>query len=455
MMQSRAYLPYKIAGIYAFISLAYIVGSDWIVEAGMSAHWRPTIQTLKGIAFVLVSALIIALLIRRELIRYAKVEQAFVKAQRMDAVGQMTSGIAHDFNNLLMVILGNLELIEEETKHNKKAAQYVANALMATDRGAELSRRLLTFSRRQIMEPKLVDVNEHIQSMAKLLHSVLGESIKVGEMLASGLPLIKVDPGQLESAILNLAINARDAMPRGGTISLSTSYVDLDEAYADGRWHVPAGRYVMIAVSDDGEGIPAAFQSRLCEPFFTTKPEGKGTGLGLAMVYGFVKQAGGHIIIYSTPGHGTTVKLYFPAVTGTIHSPGVTASSRAAPMGGHEKILLVENDAGVRTVMETYLRKLGYDVSATDRVSGALSILSGEPGIRLIITDIILGGRRTGIELAREALKINPDVAVLLVSGYADPTLTEQMADLARAGWLAKPFGQNTLAQRVRELLNQ
>lgn len=455
MYQSRKFLPVKVAGIYALISLAYIFGSDWIVEADMSPLWRPNIQTFKGAAFVLASAFVIALLIRRELLRYAQVEQAFVKAQRMDAVGKLTSGIAHDFNNLLMVILGNLELIEDEAAQNEVIARRVANALLATDRGTDLTRRLLSFSRQQIMEPRLVDVNDNIHSMAKLMHSVLGEGIEIREKLADDLPLIRVDPGQLESAILNLAINSRDAMPQGGNLSLTTGFMELDKGHADGRWHVPAGRYVMISVNDDGEGIPDAVQDRLCEPFFSTKPEGKGTGLGLAMVHGFVKQSDGHIVFYSSEGRGTTVKLYFPEAETRASASGLPPDRLPSPVGGTETILLVENDLAVREVMYVFLKNLGYRILVTERVPDALTILRNEPDTQLLITDIILGDRRTGIELAHEARTINPSLAILLVSGYADPTITGQLADFARIGWLAKPFGHEALARRVRLMLDQ
>ncbi|MEX1147405.1 MAG: ATP-binding protein, partial [Sphingomonadales bacterium] len=348
--QSREFLPVKVAIIYAIISMAYIFGSDWIVEAGIGRGWQFAAQTYKGIAFVVVSAIIIALLIRRELRRYAQVEQAYARSQRMEAVGKLSSGIAHDFNNLLTVVAGNLELIEAEARQNPAITNRVATALLAADRGAELTRRLLAFSRHQIMEPSNVNVNETIRRMTRLLHSVLGEGIEVKEALASNLPLIRVDPRQLESAILNLAINSRDALPQGGQITLITEFAALDKPLSDTRWPVPAGRYVIVAVSDNGVGIPDSVQVRLFEPFFTTKPEGRGTGLGLSIIGNFIKEFDGHVTVTSTESHGTTVRLYFPEAAPPSAQDAAPAGQGAVVRGGDETILLVENDRGVKDV---------------------------------------------------------------------------------------------------------
>ncbi|WP_366556563.1 ATP-binding protein [Aquibaculum sediminis] len=257
----------------------------------------------------------------------------------------------------------------------------------------------------------------------------------------------------LESAILNLTINARDAMPEGGAISLTTNAIHLARVYAEGGWQIPAGHYVMIAVNDQGHGMSEDVQNRLFEPFFTTKPEGKGSGLGLPMVHGFVRQSNGYIIVYSTVGHGSTVKLYFPSAH---KSPAETPAARSKPQPskGHEAVLLVENDRGVRDIMQAFLTPLGYQVLTAERAAQALDILDQQKQVDLLMTDIILGGRRTGIELAQEAGKTHPDIAIVLVSGYADPTITGQLAGLARIGWLAKPFGQDALAERVRAVLD-
>ncbi|WP_209428426.1 ATP-binding protein [Pararhodobacter sp. SW119] len=268
--------PFRVAGIYLSISLTYIVVSDWLADGRAWTNWLPGIQTTKGIVFVLLSAILIHFLITREMRRRQAVQVQLMRAQRMEAVGQLTSGVAHDFNNFLTVILGNLELIQQDAGCSSDLRKRADHALLAAERGADLTRRLLALSRKQGLEPRLVDVSECVTQMKMLLEVVLGEGVEVVTDLAPGLPPITGDPGQLETAVLNLALNARDAMHSGGVISLTASFVKLDADQTAGRWPVVKGEYVVIAVNDDGQGMPERVQERLLEPFFTTKPEGEG-----------------------------------------------------------------------------------------------------------------------------------------------------------------------------------
>jgi len=454
MIDPKASVPLRIAAIYAGLGLAYIFASDWIVESGISAGWTPSVQTLKGAAFVLVTAALIGWLVRHELRRYRRLEQAFVSAQRMEAVAQMTGGLAHDFNNLLMAILGNLDLIEMESPTSEQTRRRLRNAGLAIERGTSLTRRMLALSRNQILAPILVDPNKALREMLPLLTTALGEKVDVRLQLAQEVPPVRVDPGQLESAILNLTVNARDAMPQGGSLMLSSEVSEISARSSDrsGLERLPAGRYVVIAASDDGIGMSRAVLDRLFEPFFTTKPDGKGTGLGLVMVQSFARQAGGEALVSSLEGRGTTVQLFLPAAESALPVAEGPQPPRALQAAG-EPVLLVENDISVREVMAAYLVDLGYRVRTADRVREALAVLGEAPEIKLLITDIILGGERTGIDLAREVRRRSPDTAILLVSGYADPTITGQLADFAQVGWIANPVRLDVLGRAVREAL--
>ncbi len=446
-------LPNKVAGIYLVISVVYILVSDGLVEAAGLDKLFPAIQTAKGLIFVFLSALLIHCLISKELRKRKVIEQQLMRAQRMEAVGELTSGVAHDFNNFLTVILGNLDLILQDAGNCETLRKRAGHALLATERGADLTRRLLAFSCKQSLEPRPVDVNACIRQMKMLLGSVLGEGITVEADLAPDLPQIIADPGQFETAVLNLALNARDAMPDGGVIVLSTSVVRLDADQKSGQWHVVKGHYVKIAVNDDGHGMPQHVLEQVAEPFLTTKAKGKGSGLGFPMAHRFVKRSGGHVTVCSAVGRGTTVTLYFPVTTPPEQS--AARPDTVAPVkGGKETVLLVENDAGVRGVLGDILTCLGYRVLLASGAREAHAFMADEPRVDLLMTDIILGGKKSGIELTNEVRKTNPSVSVLVMSGYADSTITERLSDPARSGWLAKPFSRQTVARRIRELLD-
>lgn len=446
--------PLRIAGIYFVISLAYIVGSDWLVEADDWRNWLPGVQTSKGIAFVVLSALLIHYLIARELRRRQALERQLMRAQRMESVGQLTGGVAHDFNNFLTVILGNLELIHDDAGCNSAMRDRADHALLATERGADLTRRLLAFSREQSLEPRLVNVNECVAQMNMLLGCVLGEGIVVKVDLAKDLPPIMADPGQLETGILNLALNARDAMPNGGTILLTTRAESIKADQTTGKWSVAKGSYVRISVEDNGLGMSQRVQDRIVDPFFTTKPAGQGTGLGFPMAHGFVKQSGGHVVVRSEIGRGTTVSLYFPTSEQQFQSSAEHPAT-APDRGGDETLLLVENDPDVRSILNDHLTHLGYRVHLAARADEAQDLLAGGVEIDLLMADIILGGRRCGIELANEVRQSHPNVPVLVISGFADSTVATKLSDPARSAWLAKPFNRQTVARRVRELLDE
>jgi len=453
MIQSWNTLPGRVAWIYLGVGLAYIVLSDWAVEVGQGGSWVPGAQTIKGLIFVALSAALIRFLVSRELRRRQLLELQLMRAQRMEAVGQLTSSVAHDFNNFLTVILGNLELIRLDAAQGSALQKRADNALIATEKGADLSRRLLAFSRKQSLKPRIIDANECLTQMKMLLGSVLGEGIRVETDLSRQIAPIKVYPGRLETAVLNLALNARDAMPEGGTISLTTQAARFDTDQRVGHWTVGKGDYVRISVRDEGAGMTARVQENLLDPFFTTKSPGKGTGLGFSMTHGFVVQSGGHVTVSSAPGDGTSVDLYFPAV----HTPETTTDETRLPLEasrGNETILLVDNDTAVRAVLGDMLTQLGYSVLNASRAKEATAIVKGAAGIDLLITDVVLGGARNGIELVNDLRANHPIFPVLLISGYADPAILEKLAVPTQVDWLPKPFSRLTVARKLRQLLD-
>lgn len=454
MIRSWKSFPGRVAWIYFVIALAYIVLSDWAVELRQGGSWNPGVQTLKGIVFVALSAVLIRFLVGREFRRREMLEQQLMRSQRMEAVGQLTSSVAHDFNNFLTVILGNLEMIRLDAAPESPLQKRADNALIATEKGADLSRRLLAFSRKQSLKPRLIDANECLTQMKMLLGSVLGEGIRVETELSRSIAPIKVDPGRLETAILNLALNARDAMPEGGRIVLTTKAAQFGSDQRVGRWTVGKGDHVLISVRDDGCGMTAKVQENLLVPFFTTKSVGKGTGLGFSMTHDFVVQSGGHVTVTSAPGEGTSVDLYFPA----FREKDAASDKAMAPkdvVKGTETILLVDNDKAVRTVLGDMLAQLGYTVVNASRASEASEIVAQRGGIDLLITDVVLGGARDGIELVNDLRKTHPVFPVLLISGLADPAILEKLFVPAQVGWLSKPFSRLSVARKLRELLDR
>ena len=351
--------------------------------------------------------------IGRDLTEKQAAEAQLRHAQKMDAVGQLTGGVAHDFNNILTVITGTIGILEEAVADQPQLAAIAKLIDEAAERGANLTKHLLAFARKQPLQPIEVDVNALVLEAAKLLNPTLGENIEITPLLAEDAWTALADPNQLTTAVLNLAINARDAMPNGGKLALETSNIFLDENYANMQSEVAPGNYVMIAVSDTGTGIPPALLERVFEPFFTTKEVGKGTGLGLSMVFGFVKQSGGHVKIYSEEGHGTSVKIYLPRATGLQQTPAEALVSSTVE-GGNETILVVEDDTLVRRYVMTQIQSLGYTTLEASNASDALRIIDDVPAIDLLFTDVIMPGSMNGRQLVDEALKRRPGLKTLL-----------------------------------------
>jgi PAS domain S-box-containing protein len=382
--------------------------------------------------------------------------EQLIQAQKMEAVGQLSGGIAHDFNNLLTVIVGNAEYLAERLKVRPDLQKLAEAIVAAGERGAELTQRLLAFSRRQTLIPAEIDCNHLVASMQQLLRRTLREDIEIETFLDPELANAVADPAQLESAILNLALNAQDAMPGGGCLSISTTNAALDESYRDMHPEVTPGRYIMLAVTDDGEGMLPEVLARVFEPFFTTKEVGKGSGLGLSMVYGFVKQSAGHVTIYSEPGLGTTVRIYLPASVDKPDAPTLSsprhAEADALPMG-IETILVVEDDPFVRAYAVRTLDGLGYHVVAAVNGPEALSRLHGDERIDLLFTDVVMPGGMNGWELAEQARALRPSLKILLTSGYALETLLARGRLRSDMAFLNKPYRKAELAQRLRETL--
>ncbi|HEY1386447.1 MAG TPA: PAS domain-containing protein [Dongiaceae bacterium] len=382
------------------------------------------------------------------------IEQQLRQAVKMEAVGQLTGGIAHDFNNLLGVVIGNLDIAAERAHADPALRDAIQEALGGALRGAELTRRLLAFSRNRPLQGAIVDLNHGLPQIAGMLRRTLGEQVVVELHPGGDLWPVKVDTAQLDEAILNLAINARDAMLKGGILTIETHNTHLDDEYAARNADVETGDYVQISVSDTGAGMSAEVMERCFEPFYTTKGVEKGTGLGLSMVYGFVKQSGGHIKIYSELGHGTSVKIYLPRAG----EDGVTA--RAATAGasattGSELILMVEDNKDLRTVAVKQLSDLGYRTLEADNARIALQMLAAHPEIDLLFTDIIMPGGMTGTELAREARRLYPRLRILLTSGYTARAMANGFHDIEGLELLNKPFRKRDLAQKLRSVLDR
>ena len=383
-------------------------------------------------------------------------QDALRQSQKMETVGQLTGGIAHDFNNLLQIVSGNLDILCRRMPNEAAPLRrYAERAMLGAERAATLTQRLLAFSRRQPLAPKPTDVNRLLPSMSELLHRTLGETIEVEAVLPPRIWLVETDQNQLENAILNIAINARDAMPDGGKLTLETKNTHLDESYAEQNPGVIPGQYVVICISDTGIGMDAETAARAVEPFFTTKEVGKGTGLGLSMVYGFIKQSGGHLKIYSEPGEGTTVNIYLPRLVGHA-AVSEEKEQLATPVGGEaETILVCEDDEDVRAYSAEVLRELGYRVLEAGNGAEALAHLrNGNPKVDLLFTDVVLPGGMTGAELAREAARVDPTLKILFTTGYARNAIVHHGRLDPGVQLLTKPFSYTDLAGRIREILD-
>jgi len=392
----------------------------------------------------------------RDVTQRKQEQEQLHQAQKMEAIGQLTGGVAHDFNNMLTTIVGNLELLRDRVGDDEDAKKFTESALRAGFRGADLTRRLLVFSRKQPLDPKPTDVNKCVVGATELMRRTLGEDIEIETVLGGGLWNAMIDETQLESALLNLAINSRDAMPNGGKLTIETVNSHLDQEYVNHRIEVTPGQYVMVTVSDTGSGMAPEVLERVFEPFFTTKEVGKGTGLGLSMVYGFVKQSGRHVAVYSEPGEGTSVKLYLPRAMGLEAGAHVPAASRRGAMPvGDETILVVEDDPDVRAFVASALGILGYEILEAEDGPSALALLEENQGIDLLFTDVVLPRGMNGRELADEIRKREPDIKILFTSEYTENAIVHHGRLDAGTRLLAKPYKRESLALRVRNILDE
>jgi len=387
-----------------------------------------------------------------EITERKRLEEQLLQSQKMEAVGQLAGGVAHDFNNILTAIVGYTDLLAAELGSNVRQLEDLDEIRKAARRAAALTRQLLAFSRKQVLEPRIIDVNAVVLNLDKMLRSLISENIELKTDLADNLGAARADPNQIEQVIMNLAINARDAMPDGGTVTIETGNVTLDDAYAGQHVSVIPGEYVMLAVSDTGCGMDAKTQSRIFEPFFTTKPAGRGTGLGLSTVYGIVKQTGGNIWLYSEPGKGTTFKVYLPAIAALPEDIGKVAPAEA-PRRGAGTVLVVEDDEQLRRLTHRALDAQGYTVLVADRGGTALDIARRHKGeIDLLLTDVIMPDTN-GRKLAETIRAARPGMRVLYMSGYPDGAIASHGMLEPGVAYLAKPFTTEAITRRVREVL--
>jgi signal transduction histidine kinase/CheY-like chemotaxis protein len=396
--------------------------------------------------------------LRAQIDEREKAEEALRQAQKMETIGQLTGGVAHDFNNLLTIILGNLERMQRHLESDGDTAPLRAmasNAIQGAKRAATLTRSLLAFSRRQPLDPRPVDVNRLVATMSEMLRRTLGEQITIESVVAGGLWRTFVDLNQLENAILNLAVNARDAMPAGGKLTIETANAHLDARYAAAHPEVAPGQYVVLSITDTGAGMSKVVIEKAFEPFFTTKDVGHGTGLGLSQVYGFVKQSGGHIKIYSEIGQGTTVKIYLPRLLAEEEPERAETPDAPAAADPSETILVVEDDDGVREHSVTLLKDLGYRVLEAATGAAALELLDRHPDVVLLFSDVGLPGGMNGRQLADEARRRRPELRVLFTTGYARNAIVHDGRLDPGVHLVTKPFSSAELAQAVRELLDR
>ncbi|MGE5149542.1 MAG: ATP-binding protein, partial [Rhodospirillaceae bacterium] len=378
-----------------------------------------------------------------------RIEEQLRQSQKMEAVGQLTGGMAHDFNNMLAIIIGALDIARRKLVNREGDwERFLEAAHDGAQRAAALTHRLLAFSRQQPLNPQVLDANKLVGGMSELLHRTLGEALRVETVLAAGLWRTHVDPSQLENALLNLAINARDAMPEGGHLTIETSNAHLDDEYAASHPGTTAGQYVMIAVSDSGAGMPKDVAARAFEPFFTTKMAGAGTGLGLPQVYGFVKQSGGHIKIYSELGQGTTVKIYLPrSLSDEEQAPAAVARAQR-PARRSYAVLVVEDEELVRRLVVEMLQELGHGVRYADGAQLGLKLLSTNPDIDLLLTDVVMPDVN-GRKLAEDAQRLRPDLRILFMTGYTRNAIVHAGVLEPDVQMIAKPFTLDQLAAKL------
>ncbi len=405
------------------------------------------------VRLVLFAETLYAVVVAREITERQQLEAQLVQAQKMEALGRLAGGVAHDFNNLLTAILGYGEMLMQELPEDDGRRHYAAQIINTAEHAAALTRQLLVFGRKQIIQPRILNLNELISGMEKMLRRLLGEDLEMVTLLDPALGAVKADPSQMDQVIMNLAVNARDAMPRGGLLTIETENVDLDETYAGDHLEVSPGPYVMLAMSDTGIGMDLATLDHIFEPFFTTKEPGKGTGLGLSTVFGIVKQSGGHIWVYSEPGKGTTFKVYLPRLAeGAL--PLHPAAAPAASLHGSETILVVEDDEQLRDVICQTLRNYGYLVLEARHGSEAILVCGRHRGpIHLVLTDVIMPGMSGG-ELIERLAPLGRKIKVLFMSGYTEDTAVLHSLLAAGVPFLEKPFKMMNLVTMVREVLD-
>lgn len=382
-------------------------------------------------------------------------EEALRQSQKMEAIGQLTGGVAHDFNNLLQVIIGNIDtLLRNLPNESVRLQRSARNAMTGAQRAAALTQRLLAFSRRQPLDPKSIDVNVLVNGMSEMIHRTLGETIAVETVRGAGLWRIEADPNELEASILNLAVNARDAMPSGGKLTLETGNAHIDESYVLSHREVLPGQYVVIAVTDTGAGMDAETIAQAFEPFFTTKPVGKGTGLGLSQVYGYVKQSGGHVKIYSEIGQGTTVKLYLPRLATEAAETSELSDELFPEAALEETVLVLEDDDDVRSYSAEILRELGYRVLEAHDGQSALRVLDQHARVDILFSDVVLPGGMTGAQVAAQARALRPKLKVLFTTGYARNAIIHHGRLDKGVQLITKPFSFSDLAAKIRDVLD-
>jgi signal transduction histidine kinase/ActR/RegA family two-component response regulator len=390
----------------------------------------------------------------RDLTERLRLEAQLLQAQKMDAIGRLAGGVAHDFNNLLTIITSYSELALDSVPHNSPLESKLQEILLAARRAAELTRQLLAFSRKQPQALRVVELNAVVQTIAKTLPRLIGEDIDFTFSPGEGLGHVRIDPVQLEQVLMNLAANARDAMPQGGHLEIETSDVRLDDDYIHEKPAViPKGHYAQITVSDDGHGIPREDLPHIFEPFYTTKPSGKGTGLGLATVYGIVKQNNGFIWAYGEPGSGTVFKIYLPCVNERHQLSGIEQPESQSQLGGSETILLVEDEGAVRRATAEFLRLQGYNVVEARDGLDALALAQEQRAIHLVVTDVVMP-RMSGGALAKEVARVRPDTQFLFVSGYAGKTILDHKVVDLETNFLQKPYTLKQLSSKIRRALD-
>jgi signal transduction histidine kinase/CheY-like chemotaxis protein len=444
---------------YRKLGYADLYVSDGIKTEAVYAGWLRLMAThlIFGVPATLFLFMLVLLTMRRTQAFYAEAErrdmaeQALRQSQKMEAVGQLTGGVAHDFNNLLTIIIGNLGIAKRGVVE-ARAERALNNALVGAERAAQLTQRLLAFSRRQPLNPRLIDVNKLVVSISDLLTRTLGENIALETVSGAGLWKVEADASELESTLLNLALNARDAMPEGGKLTIEISNAYLDDEYCRHHEGIQPGQYVLVAVTDSGAGMSRETIDHAFEPFFTTKEAGKGTGLGLSQVYGFMKQSGGHVKIYSEPGEGTTIKLYLPRREGD-EADISSDSSEGSDRGQGETILIVEDDDGVRQYAAEILRDLNYQIIEAKDSATALRLLDAEKQFDLLLTDVVLPGKN-GRELADEVERKRPEVKIIFMTGYSRNAIVHHGRLDAGTELIPKPLIERSLARKIRQVLD-